>query len=148
MRYHNRMPSWVIEGKLAVSARPGFRPGAEFHVTPDEVESWTQATQEFGIQSIICLLHDDQLPLYRKALPEVGLIGHYERSGFTVHHLPTWDAQTHPFTPEQYEEAWEAFRNLPKPVLVHCSAGMDRTGRIVEHIIRRLSEHEPGAAAG
>jgi protein-tyrosine phosphatase len=133
------MPSWVIEGKLAASCRPGYRPGPELLVQPEEVEDWTRATQEFGIASIICLLSDDQLPLYRKALPD-GLIAHYLESGFAVHHLPTFDGLTNPFTDEQYEQAWIAFQELPKPVLVHCSAGMDRTGRIIRHIMQHMDE--------
>ncbi|MBI2766825.1 MAG: tyrosine-protein phosphatase [Chloroflexi bacterium] len=140
------MPHWVVEGQLAASQRPGYRPGPELLVHPDEVEHWTRSTQDFGIASIICLLSDDQLPLYRKALPS-GLIAHYQASGFSVHHLPTFDGQTHPFTNEQYEQAWEAFQNLPKPVLVHCSAGMDRTGRIIQHIVQRMRESEPVAAS-
>ncbi|MBI5946757.1 MAG: tyrosine-protein phosphatase [Chloroflexi bacterium] len=133
------MPYWIREGLLAISPRPGYRPGPEFIVPREEVDAWVQQTRDFGVASIICLISDDQLPLYAKALPG-GLLLHYRESGFAVAHVPTFDGMTTPYTPEQYEEAWEAFLRLPKPVLVHCSAGFDRTGRIVDHILSRLSD--------
>ncbi|MCC6416990.1 MAG: tyrosine-protein phosphatase [Gemmataceae bacterium] len=141
------MPNWVIERVLATSPRPGYQPGPEHRVEARVVEEWCVAAREFGVSSILCLIGNDQLWLYRRALPH-GLLAAYREAGFVVHHLPTLDQLTHPFTTEQYEEAWAAFLRLPKPVLVHCSAGMDRTGRIVGHIVARLGEDGcMGAAA-
>ena len=135
--YDRAMPKWIREGELAISTRPGYRPGAEFRVSREAVDAWVAEMQEAGIASIICLLAGDQLPLYDRALPE-GLVGHYRAVGFDVAHIPTTDGQQEPFTSGQLETAWRAFRRLPKPVLVHCSAGFDRTGRIVGHILERL----------
>jgi hypothetical protein len=141
------MPNWVIEGLLATSPRPGYRPGPEFRVPRDDVASWASETYAFGVRSIMVLISDDQLPLYHPALPE-GLLGFYQEFGFEVAHIPTFDGMTVPYTPEQYAAAWEAFQQLPKPVLVHCSAGMDRTGRIVRHIVTMLDERGGAEAAG
>ncbi len=133
------MPQWVRDGELAISPRPGYGPGAEFSVRREAVDAWVTETQEAGIASIICLLAGDQLPLYERALPG-GLLHHYAASGFQVAHIPTADGQQEPFTVEQLDAAWEAYQRLPKPVLVHCSAGYDRTGRVVAHIRRRSAE--------
>jgi hypothetical protein len=136
------MPSWITwarAGLLARGPRPGYAPGAEFAVGRDAVDAWIADARALGIASILCLLDTDQLPLYDRALPG-GLVQHYRDAGFTVAHIPTPDGRTHPYTPEQLEHAWSAFSNLPKPVLVHCSAGVDRTGRIVVHILHRLDE--------
>ncbi len=129
------MPNWVIDNVLATSPRPGFTSGPEYRVPDDVTERWLAETRDFGIASIMCLLADDQLWLYHG-----NLLRRYESAGFTVAHIGTLDQQTHPFSQEQYEYAWQAFQELPKPVLVHCSAGMDRTGRIVAHILSRLEE--------
>jgi len=131
--------NWVVPGLIATSPRPGYVPGPEFNVPLEKVHEWVERAQGLGIASIMCLLHNDQLPLYSRSLPG-GLIEFYRSQGFFVAHIPTYDGLTVPFTPEQYEEAWELFRELPKPVLVHCSAGMDRTGRIVRYLLDRLRE--------
>jgi len=129
----------VIRDLLAISTRPGYRPGDERLVERHEVEEWVAKTKAKGIASILCLLDEDQLPLYRRALPE-GLLAYYREVGFHVAHLPTHDGLSEPYTPEEYEQAWRYFCELPKPVLVHCSAGHDRTGRVVRYILARLEE--------
>lgn len=137
------MVSWIVEGELAVSARPGFAPGEERAVAAETVEAWIAKAREAGVQSVICLLGDDQLPLYAGALPE-GLLARYRAAGFAVAHHGVRDGLTEPFTPAQLDEAWASFRRLPKPVLVHCSAGHDRTGRVVRHILGRLEGERSG----
>ncbi len=135
--YTGGVPYWVIEGQLAIAPRPGYRPGAESLVPRDAVDAWIQRVRGAGIASILCLLDGDQLPLYEPALPR-GLVSYYRDMGFHVAHVPTPDGLREPFTPEQYERIWRAFVDLPKPVLVHCSAGLDRTGRAIQHILERL----------
>ena len=132
---------WVRVGELARAPRPGYAPGMETAVATAAVERWLADARDLGVASIICLLDRDQLPLYERAVPG-GLLRRYAEAGFAVAHIPTPDGLARPFTPEQLERAWRAFLELPKPVLVHCSAGVDRTGRIVAHIQRRLAEHD------
>ena len=141
------MPNWVVEGIIATSPRPGFTPGPEHTVVDGIVEAWVDEAREFGIASIICLIGADQLWLYRRSVPE-GLIERYRSAGFEVCHIPAEDQQTHPFTEAEYEHAWESFQQLPKPVLVHCSAGMDRTGRVVQYILERMGGAAGSSAAG
>ena len=130
---------WVKERLLAISQRPGYKPGAELSVPRSVVEEWVAEKRRAGIASIICLLAGDQLPLYDRALPG-GLLEFYRESGFAVENIATPDGMPEPFTDAQLEAAWRAFASLPKPVLVHCSAGYDRTGRIVDYLVRRLDE--------
>lgn len=133
------MANWVLEGLLATSPRPGYRPGPEGRVPRDHVDQWIAEKRAFGISSILCLIAEDQLGWYQRTLPS-GLIAYYREAGFAVAHLPTLDGLTEPYTPEEYERAWTYFQELPKPVLVHCSAGYDRTFRVVRHLVARLEE--------
>lgn len=131
---------WVIEGALARSQRPGYpvdRPSFE------TVQAWADTVLGLGVLSVICVLDDQQLSRYNGINPkEEGLLDYYRSLGLGVEHVPAEDYMTPPLSDTQLDAVWEAFQRLPKPVLVHCSAGRDRAGAAVKHILSKLeSEH-------
>jgi protein-tyrosine phosphatase len=131
------MATWVIEGVLARSSRPGYPSES---VPIKEVDKWIKQIKAMSIKSIICMLTDDQLGYYGP-LPK-GLLEHYRKQGFNVEHISITDPVNDQIRGQQEltdnrERIYEAFLKLPKPVLVHCSAGLQRTRFAVEYITER-----------
>jgi len=141
--HDNELHVWILAGELAASQRP-LRDDPEFdHRYPlppsarSKVERWvTRMRDEAGIRSVICLLTDYQLNKYYVrgglSLHPDGLLGYYQSQGLKVCHISTPDYQRP--APELMNRAADAFRSLPKPVLIHCSAAIDRTTPIVAFI--------------
>lgn len=148
---------WVLPGRLACSQRPlrdDQRFGGRGRQLPPEARSavmrWVRrVVQEDGIRSIICLMHSKELRYYDDLeLDPDGLLGFYERSGILVRHLPWADPAHARGTQERLRllgqveqiktKALAAFRELPEPVLVQCSAGIDRTAPVAAYILNSV----------
>lgn len=124
---------WAIREELARSSRPGYPSHA---ASVDEVDAWTAEARDFGIRTIICLLAPTQLAFY-DGVPG-GLLNYYRAKGFVVVHLPTTDkpGDQSPLSREELDSIAGAYRQAAKPALIHCSAGIDRTGAAVVYICK------------
>lgn len=143
---------WPIAGQLACTRRP-LRDQRDFraYVYEDHlpaaagplVIAWVERIVAAGVCSVICLLPDWQLQRYRGLSGMTdGLLALYESRGLAVAHIPCPDPRH-----ETVEKGWietikrsayHAFVDLPKPLLLHCSAGIDRSSPVAAHIASRV----------
>lgn len=151
---------WVISNDLACSQRP-LRDHPEFHdkkpLPPEAgpyVVRWVKRVCKAGIRSVICLMHPKELRYYDGLIGmEDGLLALYREVGLQVCHLQ-WADPAHSKTAKEREalraqvvvikvKALEAFGELPRAVLVHCSAAIDRSTPVAAYIA--ANSKSPGA---
>ncbi len=143
---------WPIGGELACSQRP-LRDHPEFgesNPLPARsyplITNWIRRVRDAGVQSVICLLTPNQLQRYA-GIHADGLLGAYLEAGLAVLHVPVFD-QVHPddtsgcevLGESVFRKAYEGFQRLPKPVLLHCSAGIDRSSPVAAQIVARAKK--------
>jgi hypothetical protein len=147
---NSRLCIWIVTNKLAASQRPLRDDPAYPHKDPlplsarSKVQDWVRHMKTVGIRSVICLLTAYQLKKYyiRGGLelhPE-GLLGYYESEGFKVVSIETPDFE--PPSSDIMNRALKAFQTLPRPILLHCSAAIDRTTPIAAFIASHCKPEE------
>jgi hypothetical protein len=145
---------WVIAGKLACVHRPlrhhphygGSRVPIPSAAKPLLLD-WIDRLRLENIASVISFMHKGDLGCYREIGFEGGtLLEELERLGFQVCRLP-WEDPAHSNTKpalkrtkllEMRRKALQAFDRLPKPVVLLCSAGRDRSAPAAAYIFERL----------
>lgn len=150
---------WVIPKKLACAHRP-LRHHPQFggsgkDLPPEaspEIRKWVDRMRAAGIRSIISLMHPKELCHYAQLdLGAQDLIDLYRKSGFEVRHIP-WEDPAHRSASVHYSfqeeltriraEALQSFDELPDPVLLHCSAGIDRSAPVAAYIWMNRANEE------
>lgn len=141
---------WVIPKALACAHRPlrhHPRYGGSGQPIPASAKplvlDWIEQIQMEGIASIISFMHDRDLSCYCEiTLDGLNLLEFLERQRFHVAAIP-WEDPHHSRTDRAKKRAkleqcccaaLEAFDRLPKPVLLQCSAGIDRSAPAAAYI--------------
>jgi len=125
---------WVVEGVLARSNRPCYWDDT----TVVGLTKWLDKVATMKIKSILCLLSQDELDKHYGSRG-IDLLAMYRDRGFRVRHVPVSDHRQPPLKKSDLVKIHSAFCELPMPCLIHCSAGIDRTGAAVHHI-----QNQPG----
>jgi hypothetical protein len=158
---YSQVMTWVIPEKLACAARPlryHHLYGGSGRTLPaaarPELDKWIERVKNEGIVSMVCFVSDKELLHYSPLLPKgVNLIDYYRSVGFQVCHMP-WSDPAHSGYDSFHMEVekkrpilLDAYDQLPKPVLVHCSAAIDRSPPVVAYVVLKRSQlgHHMGA---
>jgi|HubBroStandDraft_6_1064221.scaffolds.fasta_scaffold773276_1 hypothetical protein len=129
---------WAIKQQLARGRRPGVERKRGTQVPRSAVDAWIkEAKGTCGIRSVIVLLDERQLRFYEK-LP-MDLVSYYRSKGLKVAHVNAPNMRKPPLSDQHLGEVWRAYQRLEKPVLLHCSAGIGRTGHSLRFIKEQIA---------
>jgi hypothetical protein len=144
---------WVIPGALACAHRPlRHHPtyggsGASVSATAKPLLlDWVTQLRLEGVKSIISFMHARDLRCYEEiGFDEADILEFFEAHGFKVVRLP-WEDPAHSRTDSRLKEAkreemckaaLEAYDSVEKPVVLQCSAGVDRSSPAAAYIWQR-----------
>jgi protein-tyrosine phosphatase len=137
---------WVIKEQLAAGPRPRRKNKPTSQVPKSVVDAWIRmAKDQYGVRSIICLLDQQQLRLYVEL--QMDLVSYCHLNGFHVVHIPVRNYKHPALSDHELLKVWKVYQRLEKPLLIHCSAGLGRTGKAVSYIKRKLKNGPRGKLA-
>jgi hypothetical protein len=123
---------WEIDGVLACSERPGF----PNHTVPARVvDQWLEELRRQGVRSVINMLSEEEMAVYYRHL-EQPLVEYCADAGFEVRQVSHEDLGVIVTKSVLLDRVHAAFNNLPKPVIIHCSAGAERSKLAVKAICK------------
>lgn len=146
---YSKVMTWAIPGNLACAARPlryhqiysgsGRSLPAEAR---SELDKWIEVVRCESIVSLICFVSKKELAHYSHLLPaDMNLIDYYKEFGFRVRHIPWSDPADSGYgnfqkeVKEKRPVLLSAYDELPKPILAHCSAAIDRSPPVVAYVV-------------
>ena len=119
---YNLAPASPLDDVVYGSGRPCRDRMRE--IEAEEVEPWLDAMAQAGMEQVVCLMDDHQLGYYA-----FDLLACYRRRFRQVVHVPVEDySMPGAGAVQQVLEALSAAEAMGQKVVVHCSAGMGRTG--------------------
>lgn len=148
--------AWVIPGRLACAHRPlRHHPkfgGSRRDLPPEAtgaVVRWMDRVVAEGFRSIICLMHPKEIAHYAALeLQAPDPLAFYASNDLQACHKP-WEDPAYRLPGERATfadelqrvqvEVLERFDRLPKPVLLHCSVGIDRSSPVAAFIWSKRS---------
>ncbi len=155
---HSELFVEVIPGQLVCTYRPlrrhpkygGPQVDLPAEAAPDLLD-WVHRMRSSSIQGLICLMGPAEFAHYAtvaSVLDAKDLVHIYEKHGFEVRCVPWEDPKysvglKRPSYEDQLlenrDKALRAFDELPKPVLLHCSSGIQRSSPIAAFIYSQRS---------
>ena len=98
----------------------------------------TQRTQEVGLKSILNLRGENaDAPWYREEMETSQSLG--------IQHMDFTLSASTPVTPEQLQTILKMIEGSPKPLLIHCTDGADRSGLVSAVYLLKVGQTQPQA---
>ena len=133
----NPIREWLPSIGLGRASSPGYK--SKPKNLQSSVCNWIKSIKSLGFRSIISLLSEEELKDYDQ-LPN-GLLGQYKLYGFEVASIPVSPDNTPVLNPLDQCVVINAFQTLPKPIIIHCHAGIVRSGIAVQTVLSFISKN-------